>query len=171
MPLPARERAHPAGLAPPWGLGRGERENTLSCPGKAAPAACVAPGQRRQELPPRQSRPAPHREPAGRDALRGAGDAQAPHGPHPTEKVFMGSFAKKEDEPRAKLKITSRVIRRESQGLLALQRLFVALGPEAAGAAVGHGPRHRGEPGLCWFLGLTGSPMYVPESNSDRNFV
>lgn len=83
----------------------------------------------------------------------------------------MGSFAKKEDEPRAKLKITSRVIRRDTQGLLALHPLFVALGPGAAGAAVGHGPRRRGEPGLCWFLGLTGSSMYVSESNSDRSFV
>lgn len=158
---PGEKRAHPPGLAPPKGRERGPRGGGahLSCLLPAGPwASSACPGSRavlrRAAAEPGSSsahrrHPTPLSEPLGSSMqLQGARAAQAHHLPHAIEKVFTGPFGKKEDEPRAKLKITSQAIERDTLRLQTLHRLL-PLEPKASQCSCWGRLRPRRDPGLC----------------------
>lgn len=136
--------AHPPGLAPPKGRERGTRGGGehLSCllhAGPWASSACPGPRAALRGAPPEPGSSSAHRrhptplsEPLGSGMqLQGARAAPAHPLPHAIEKVFTGPFGKKEDEPRAKLKITSHAIERDTLRLQTLHRLL-PLEPKAS---------------------------------------
>lgn len=155
------------GDGPSLGPGAGAKEkeeNSLSCTLPARPrgsnacrlrdpwAALRGAPAEPDPLWANRGHPIPPREPVGSGMpLQGARGARAPHHSHATGKVFMGPLGKKEDEHRAKLKITSQGIEKERA---TSSTPAVALGAKSfsvqlLGAAVGHLPRPRRDPRLC----------------------